>query len=546
MLDTLISTSSLAGGFFWLCALVHIFANAFYNVYLHPLRHVPGPFWARASAIPSWYYTAGGKRHIWLWQLFQIYGKRIRVAPNLVLFCDPEAHAAIYGMKSNVRRSTFYVGLTKNIREKTTLNTIDPAEHAQRRKMLNRCFTDQSVTAVSTFINQHVDRWHEILLNEHNSTTEWSDSLNLGEKLDHLVFDIMGDLSFGRSFNIKEPGDNPLREVPHNIIQYLKFYYPMCRSPFLGLIIWLKPRGLDRLVELITPPAVRNFNDFVFDSVTKRLELYKKQEHIPEHERRQDMFYFLCKGQDSSTKQVAYTEDELRAEASLLIIAGSDTTTASLASIFWYLVRAPRCYRKLLDELQKTFKTAENVIYGPKLMGCTYLRACIDEGMRLVPPGPCEPPREVLAGGLNVLNDHYPEGTIVGTAPWCDSLNEDVYGDPGVFRPERWIVDDAVGVTKAMVTEIRTNFHPFLTGPGSCAGKNIALAEIHLVVARTLLRFELRKTPRSTLGEGSPELAWGERNRKQFQVVDAYISLKQGPEVQFRKRLVPEAKSDRA
>jgi cytochrome P450 len=318
----------------------------------------------------------------------------------------------------------------------------------------------------------------------------------------------------------------------------------ICRSPFLGLIIWLKPRGLDQLVELITPPAVRNFNDFVFDSVTKRLELYKKQQDIPEHERRQDMFYFLCKDQNTSTKQVAYTEDELRAEASLLIIAGSDTTTASLASIFWYLVRAPRCYQKLVEELQKTFKTAQDVIYGPKLMNCTYLRACIDEGMRLVPPGPCEPPREVLAGGLNVLNDHYPKGTIVGTAPWCDSLNVDVYGDPEVFRPERWIVDEAAGVTKAMVAEIRTNFHPFLTGPGSCAGRNIALAEIHLVVARTLLRFELRKTPGSTLGEGSPELGWGERNRKQFQITDAYVSLKQGPEVQLKRRRVREEKSN--
>ncbi|OAG05361.1 cytochrome P450 [Paraphaeosphaeria sporulosa] len=503
MLDALISTSSFEKGVFWLCALVPacLFANALYNLYLHP---------------------------------------------NLVLFCDPEAHAAIYGMKSNVRRSTFYVGLTKNIREKTTLNAIDPAEHAQRRKILNRCFTDQSTTAVSTFVSQHIDRWHEILLDKHNSTTEWSTSTNLVEQLDHLVFDIMGDLCFGRSFNNKEPGDNPLKEVPQNIIQYLKFYYPMCRSPFLSLIIWLKPRGLDRLVELITPPPVQKFNDFVFDSVTKRLELYKKQEHIPERERRQDMFYFLCNSQDSSTEHAAYTEDELRAEASLLIIAGSHTTTASLASIFWYLVRAPRCYEILVDELQKTFKTAEDVAYGPKLMGCTYLRACIDEGMRLVPPGPCESPREVLAGGLNVLNDHYPAGTIVGTAPWCDSLNLDVYEDPGVFRPERWVVDDVAGVTKAMVAEIRTNFHPYLTGPGSCAGKNIALAEIHLMVAKTLLRLELRKTPGSTLGEGSPEMAWGERSRKHFQIVDAYISVKQGPEVQFRKRPVPEAISDRA
>jgi cytochrome P450 len=204
---------------------LQILTIALYNVYLHPLRHVPGPFWARASAIPSWYHTARGKRHIWLWQLFQIYGKRIRVAPNLVLFCDPEAHAAIYGM--NVRRSTFYVGLTKNIREKTTLYTIDPVEHAQRRKMLNTCFTDNSVTAVSSLLGQQIDRLHQILLDEHGSATEWSASVDLGEKIDHLAFDIMGDLSFGRSFNIKEPGDNPLREVQHNIIQYLKFYYPV-------------------------------------------------------------------------------------------------------------------------------------------------------------------------------------------------------------------------------------------------------------------------------------------------------------------------------
>ncbi|KAK7753029.1 hypothetical protein SLS62_004978 [Diatrype stigma] len=395
--------------------------------------------------------------------------------------------------------------------------------------MLNTCFTDNSVNAVSPFISQHIDSWHRILLDKHDSTTEWSAPVDFGEEVDHLVFDIMGDLSFGTSFNIKEPGDNPLREVPHNIAQYLKFYYP--------------PRGLDRLVELITPRPVQQFNDFVYDSVTKRLELYRKQEDIPEDKRRQDMFYFLCKAQDPSTGQPAYTEDELRAEASLFIIAGSDTTTASLASIFWYLTRAPRCYQKLVDELERTFRVAEDVTYGPKLLSCTYLRACIDEGMRLVPPGPCEPPREVLAGGLNVMNDYYPEGTIVGTAPWCDSRNEEVYGDPGVFRPERWIVSEAAGVTKEMVAEIRTNFHPFLTGPGSCAGRHIAMAEILLVVARTLLRFDLRKAPGSTLGEGSPELGWGARDRRQFQVIDAYVSLKQGPEVQYRKRVSPQAKS---
>ncbi|KAI1172232.1 benzoate 4-monooxygenase cytochrome P450 [Nemania sp. FL0916] len=515
----------------WTILPVMIFTNVIYNVYFHPLSHIPGPFWARISDIPSWYHTATGKRHIWLWQLFQLYGKRVRVAPNLVLFCDPKAYQAIYGMKSNVRRSPFYLGLTKNHREKTTVNTIDPAEHAKRRKMLNTCFTDRSVTDVSVFISQHIDRWHQIMLDKHDSTTEWSDSVELSESIDHLVFDIMGDLSFGKSFNIKEPGDNPLREIPQNISHYLKFYYTVIRSPFLGLIVWLKPRGLDKLVGLITPPPVQRFNNFISESVAERLKLHAKQENVPENERRRDMMYYLCTAKDPNSNLPAYSEEDLRAEATLFVIAGSDTTSASLASIFWYLIRAPRCYQLLVKELQETFVTAENVVYGPKLMNCTYLRACVDEGMRLVQPGPCEPPREVLAGGLSILDEHYPEGTIVGTAPWCDSRNEEVYGDPGIFRPERWIVNETAGITKEMVAEIRTNFHPFLTGPGSCAGKHIAMAEILLVLSKTLLRFDLRKTPGSSLGEGRPEMGWGARDRKQFQVIDAYVSLKQGPNI---------------
>lgn len=315
----------------------------------------------------------------------------------------------------------------------------------------------------------------------------------------------------------------------------------MCRSPLLSTIIWLKPRGLDRFLELITPQHVQQFNDFVYDNVKQRLELYKKQEAMPERERRQDMFYFLCKAQDSSTGEPAYTEDELRAEATLFIIAGSDTVTAALASFFWYLVRAPRYYQKLVDELQATFKSAEDVDYGPQLAGCIYLRAYIDESMRLVPPGPCEPPREVLPGGLNVMGSHYPAGTIVGTAPWCDGLNEEIYGDPVVFRPERWIVNEAAGITKEMVAESRSNFHPFLSGPGSCAGKSIALAEMLIVVAKTLLRFELKKTSGSTLGEGSAELGWGERDKRLYQIGDAYILLKLGPEVQFRKRMAAQS-----
>lgn len=151
----------------------------------------------------------------------------IRPDPDTVLFSSPRAFADIYGMKSNVRRSPFYTAFQRNTKERNTLNVIDVAEHAQKRKLLNLSFTEKSLRAAAGFMVRHVDRWNEIMLEENSSTTEWSAPVDLSEKVDTLVFDIMGDLSFGKSFDIKEPGDNPLRVIPHNIAEYMRFYYPV-------------------------------------------------------------------------------------------------------------------------------------------------------------------------------------------------------------------------------------------------------------------------------------------------------------------------------
>ncbi|KAI1396630.1 hypothetical protein F4819DRAFT_121422 [Hypoxylon fuscum] len=118
-----------------------------YNLFLHPLANVPGPFWARASGIPSWYHAYTGKRHLWLWQLFQIYGDVVRAAPNVAVFCNPKADEAIYSNSSNVRRSQFYKALRRKHDEDMPLDIIDVTEHAARRKLLDLAFTTKSLRA---------------------------------------------------------------------------------------------------------------------------------------------------------------------------------------------------------------------------------------------------------------------------------------------------------------------------------------------------------------------------------------------------------------
>ncbi|KAK5624404.1 hypothetical protein RRF57_000120 [Xylaria bambusicola] len=507
-------------------------ASIIYNVFLHPLSHIPGPFWARATGFPSWYHAMTGRRHIWLWKQFQIYGGRIRPEPNTVLFFNPEAYKEIYSMKSNVRRSQFYTALRRKRHEISTFNTIDVKEHAWRRKILNLAFTEKSVAAACHFIIEHVDRWHHLFEEQLNSN-EWSSPLDFTEKFNALIFDITGDLCFGRSFDVKEPGENPLKAVPNLLADYMMFYYPFCRSPFLSVMNWLKPRGLDHFFDMISSPTIKQYNKFLYNSVMQRIAEQKEQAKKPEAEKRQDIFHFLFEARDPETNQLALDENALLAESSLLIFAGTDTTSVTLSCLFFYLSGNQQIRDKLVDEILEAFDSADEIVYGPKLLACTYLNACIDEAMRIGPALTCDLPREVLPGGLVVQGEYYPPGTIVGTVPWADTHNPDVYGDAEVFRPERWIVN---GANQEEVARLRSNLRPFSSGPGVCPGRNLALAEIMITVARTLYRFQIRRAPGSTLGGGHPGLGWGCTDEKQFQMLDAFVSFHQGPELQLKKR----------
>ncbi|KAH8678562.1 benzoate 4-monooxygenase cytochrome P450 [Tricladium varicosporioides] len=517
-----------------LCILA-IATQMAYNLFLHPLAKVPGPILARVSGIPSWYHAICGDRHIWIWQLNQIYGARVRIDPITVIFFDPTSYNEIYSNSANVQRSRFYTALQRSHHERNTLTTVDTQLHAQKRKLLNLSFTEKSLRAASGFMITHIDRWIELIAEECKNSTEWTAPKDFAERAKFLVFDIMGDLCFGSSPNIKEPGENPFKSMPHNIATYLKFWYPITRSPFLGLILWLRPRGFDALMAKITPPGIKAYYQFVHDSINKRSSLQEELREKPESQQRHDMFHFLRESKNPDTDAPAYTQEELWAEANMLIIAGADTTAVSLCGIFFYLVHDEIRLKKLTYEIRSTFVSANEIVPGQKLQSCIYLRACIDEGMRLTPAGPSETGREIKAGGAIINGEHYPAGTVVGVAAWAQTRNE-VYRDPLVFRPERWIVDTANGVTEENISLCRNNFHFFGRGPGSCPGKNMALLEMMLTVAKTLHCLDVRKAAGGTLGEGSPDQQWGQRDRNILQMQDAYISILRGPSVQFRKR----------
>lgn len=180
--------------------------------------------------------------------------------------------------------------------------------------------------------------------------------------------------------------------------------------------VWLKPRGLDALFERMLPRRIKEYYDFVEASVKQRAQEAALQKSGAEGNRK-DMFHYLFNATDD-VGNPGYSTHELYAEANLLIITGSDTTATTMVGFWFYLLRNPRVYAKLVDEIRRVFKSAEEIHLGPKLTSCDYLGACIDESLRMAPIGCCELPRIVLPGGLNIGDTHIPEGTHVAVNAW--------------------------------------------------------------------------------------------------------------------------------
>ena len=467
-------------------------------------------------------------------------------------FQSAQALRDILGFKSNVQRSKIYEMWQKDEMDVNTINTSDVALHHKKRRILNLAFTEKSVRAAGVFIQKHVDLWNELLTDEEGK--DWSQPKDMSEWNDYLVFDILCDLCFGTSLEIKEPGENSFRNIPKTIHTLLKFMYPVSavrflrlragadivkvtRLPLVDVFLWLKPRGLSRLLSMLAPPDVKAFYAFVEEKVAARSEAEQVSEQLSKDgkEVRQDMFHFIFQAVDPDTGKRAYSQEELLAEVRLLVGAGSDTTAVTLSSFFFYIVRNPRLYEKLVNEIRTTFDSADEIVSGPKLSSCKYLRACVDETLRISPVVASGLYRTILPGGQMINGEFYPAGVIVTTSGWS-SGRSDEYGDANVYRPERWIVDDEAGVTAEDVARISTYMRPFSAGWSNCVGQNLAILELLITIARTLFRLEVRAAPGSTLGEGSPDLGWGRRNRNEFQLFDSYVSMRDGPMIQFKKR----------
>jgi len=197
---------------------------------------------------------------------------------------------------------------------------------------------------------------------------------------------------------------------------------------------------------------------------------------------RADFMSYILKYNDEK----GMTPAEIESNASLLIIAGSETTATFLSGITYNLLRTPEVLKTLTELIRTTF-AMENDINILSLQQLEYLTACLEEGLRTYPPVPSGLQRNTTSEGNVICNKYVPSGTIVSVNQWASYSSPENFTDPDKFVPERWMKEPPPKYANDKTKVLQ----PFSIGPRNCIGRNLAYAEMRLILARVLWNYDL-------------------------------------------------------
>jgi cytochrome P450 len=181
---------------------------------------------------------------------------------------------------------------------------------------------------------------------------------------------------------------------------------------------------------------------------------------------------------------MGWNDQLIRDQLVTMLIAGHDTSTASLAWALYFLGKYPHIQEKVVDELKSVL--GDNLPRHDQLSTLPYLGAVIDEALRLYPPihlGSRFATKELSYKGYRIK-----KGERILYSIYLSHRDPAYWENPNEFMPERFL-GDKKPATNAY------HYLPFGKGTRNCIGLAFADVEVKVVLARLLqtYRFELVK-----------------------------------------------------
>ncbi|PYI04292.1 benzoate 4-monooxygenase cytochrome P450 [Aspergillus sclerotiicarbonarius CBS 121057] len=453
------------------------------------LRKYPNlSFWSGISDLPLVYESHKGTRYKRLLEAHQKHPV-LRIGPNSLSYADPDAIKDIYGHGTTCTKDIFYSTLAGS--HFHLADVVDKKEHARKRKVLSSAY---ALKNLETWEYKVADMTHRIIKAFDGQCTNPlpkghippEKDLTIDYRLWSNLFTIAAIANIGLSEDIKfldQGNDLITSEAMDGTIKKVRFRDCLfatgsATATFVWCYDWYKT--LVRASKVLSPTyhkkwkLNKDWDGIVYNRATTRWKRYQDGEKLDD--------FFSALMADKSNHPHNLEWGEIVAEVSIMMNAGSDTTGIALSNVMLLLLQNPHCLARLREETDGVLEEDEIVAPYDKIKHLPYLRACLDEGLRLFPPVSFALPRRTPPEGTTILSDHVAGNTSVGISAYVVHRNESIFPDPESFRPERWLGDQR--------KELQPYFVPFSTGARGCIGRNISYLEQTILMASLVHRFE--------------------------------------------------------
>lgn len=298
---------------------------------------------------------------------------------------------------SELPKATMFYHVSRRIPHNIISSTVE--DHRGLRRSLAHGFSDKAMREQEPIIGRYVDllllRLHGLCGAAAGGTAAVVDLKNY---YNWTTFDAIGDLVFGESFgcleaNKQHPWVDAILSVVH-------------QGAFLIGLIYL---GFGELVELVMLLALA--------TSVKTLSAYtdaRLASRLAAQPGRADLFEGVLRKRD----ELGLTFAHLAGNASLLVVAGSETTATLLSGATYLLVSNRRVLDRVAKEVRETFASADDINLS-SVGGLSYMLAVLNESFRCYPPVTSNLVRRVPPGGQTIAGHYVPVGVSIFDLVLC-------------------------------------------------------------------------------------------------------------------------------
>ncbi|GKT44317.1 putative sterigmatocystin biosynthesis P450 monooxygenase STCB [Colletotrichum spaethianum] len=422
----------------------------------NPLKHIPGPWYTLVTHYVLKLKTINGQRMYYVHSLHERYGPIVRISPYQVAVADPDAFIAIHRVGSGFYKSPFYEDFNGTSGFGIGLFAMtDPKRHAARRKLFARSFTKTSLrlhceSVVQEKVMKAVGRIKA------EATHASSDILHWWLL---MASDVIGQLSFGESFELLEAGKKndfvatlQLASLGSFISYEFPLLYAVSRYIPIGSVQWLLNAG----------ESILSYGG-------------RAVENLRRHRDNKGNIFATALAECDADEKGYLTDQDIKTEAGNFILAGADTTASTLTYLVWAVLKKPNLQAQVEAEVAAIDEGS--ILDDVFLEKLPLLNAVIEETLRLYGGVPSNLPRVVPPKGATFGGYHIPGGLEVETQAYTLHRIPDVYSSPLQFDEQRWLDPEKT------TPQQKSTFCPFGAGTRICLGVHLARMEMRMAAA---------------------------------------------------------------